>query len=93
MREKEIERKLVETIKKQGGIAPKWVCPGLDGVPDRLIFLPKGRFALAELKAPGEAPRPLQESRHRLLRKLGFKVFVIDSEEKIEEMVKEVLQK
>ena len=78
MNEKEIERKLVVTIKSAGGIAPKFVSPGFAGMPDRLLLLPDGHMAFAELKAPGQRPRPLQLSRHRLLRKLGYKVYVID---------------
>ena len=51
MREKEVERKLVSAVKKRGGICPKWVSPGFDGVPDRLVLLP-GRHAVAgEFKA------------------------------------------
>ena len=73
MREKQIERKLVCEVKKRGGICPKWVSPGFDGVPDRLVFLPGKHFGMVEVKAPGEKPRPLQVSRHRLLEKLGFR--------------------
>lgn len=90
MREKVIERKLTEKVKQRGGLAPKWVAPGYDGVPDRLIFLPHGKFAMAELKAPGEKPRALQLSRHRLFRRLGFKVYVIDSVEMIDEVLDEI---
>ena len=90
MREKEIEKKLREAVKKRGGIAPKWVSPGMAGVPDRLILLPKSKIAFAETKAPGEKPRQLQVSRHRLLRRLGFKVYVIDRKEAIEEVLDEI---
>lgn len=83
MYEREIERKLVAKTRAKGGIAPKITSPGFDGMPDRLILLPGGRMAFAELKAPGKKPRPLQEARHRLLRQLGFKVYVIDSVEQI----------
>lgn len=83
MREKIIEQKLVTEVKKHGGMCPKFVSPGFDGMPDRLLLLPHGRFAFVEVKAPGEKPRPLQLARHRLLRRLGFKVYVLDSEEKI----------
>ena len=91
MREKTIEAKLVRTVKSVGGIAPKFVSPGLDGMPDRLVLLPGGKMAFVEVKAPGEKPRPLQEARHRLLRRLGFKVYVIDSEEQIGGMLRELL--
>ena len=83
MREKAVEQKLVRAVKQRGGIAPKFVSPGFDGMPDRLVILPKGRIAFVEVKAPGEEPRPLQTSRHRLLKRLGFKVFVLDEPEKI----------
>ncbi len=78
MREKQIEQKLVQEVKKRGGICPKFVSPGFAGMPDRLILLPGGRLAFAELKAPGQKPRPLQKARHALLRRLGFLVLVID---------------
>lgn len=52
--------------------------------------LPKGKIAFVELKAPGEEPRELQVSRHKFLRKLGFKVFVIDRKESIEKMLDEI---
>ena len=79
MTEKAIEQKLVQTVKNMGGIAPKFVSPGFDGMPDRLIFLPGGRIAFVEVKAPGKKPRPLQLARHKLLQGLGFKVYVLDN--------------
>jgi hypothetical protein len=90
MREKEIEQKLVKAVKNGGGICPKFVSPGFDGMPDRIILLPDGKFAFVELKAPGEKPRPLQLARHRLLRKLGFKVYVIDGTEQIGGVINEI---
>ena len=78
MREREIERKLVSAVKSRGGICPKFVSPGFDGMPDRVVLLPHGKLGFVEVKRPGEQPRPLQTARHRLLRKLGFLVFVLD---------------
>ena len=89
-REKEIEQVLVRSVKAAGGICPKWVSPGYDGMPDRIILMPGGKIAFAEVKAPGKKPRPLQASRHRLLRRLGFKVYVIDSAEQIGGIIDEV---
>ena len=87
MKETEIEKKLVQSVKAKGGIAPKFVSHSYAGMPDRLVLLPGGVFAFAELKAPGMKPRPLQVARHRMLRSLGFKVYVIDGTEQIEEML------
>ena len=91
MREKKIEQKLVTAVKKHGGICPKFVSPGFDGMPDRLLLLPHGRFAFVEVKAPNQKPRPLQLSRHRRLRRLGFRVYVLDALEDIDKIIKEVM--
>ena len=88
--EKFIERKLVEAVRAVGGIAPKLVSPGLDGMPDRLVLLPKGRMGFVEVKAPGKKPRPLQTARLELLKRLGFKAYVLDGEEQIEGIVDEI---
>lgn len=83
MREQFIEKKFTDAVKKMGGIAPKFVSPGLDGVPDRLVLLPMGRMAFVEFKAPGKKMRPLQIRRKKQLESLGFKVFCVDSIEQI----------
>lgn len=90
MREKNIEQKLVKAVRAKGGIAPKFVSPGFSGVPDRLILLPDGKCGFVEVKAHGEKPRPLQESRIRLLRRLGFKVYVLDGAEQIGGILDEI---
>lgn len=78
MREKIIERKLVAMARRRGGICPKWVSPGFDGIPDRIVLLPEGKIGFVEVKAPGEKPRPLQLARHRQMEELGFRVYVLD---------------
>ena len=90
MREKTIERKLADAVKKRGGMAPKFTSPGFDGMPDRIVLLPGGRMAFVEVKAPGKIPRPLQEARHRLLRSLGFQVYVLDDENQIGGVLDEI---
>lgn len=90
MREKAIEQKLCQATKQRGGICPKFVSPGFDGVPDRLVLLPMGKLAFVELKAPGKKMRPLQIRRKQQLESLGFKVFCIDSIEQIGEMLDEI---
>jgi hypothetical protein len=83
MREKLTEQKLVRVVKDSGGIAVKFVSPGYDGMPDRLVLLPYGKIAFVEVKANGMKPRPLQIRRHVLLRRLGFLVYILDDEEQI----------
>lgn len=90
MKEKIIEHKLVAQVKRRGGICLKWVSPGFDGMPDRIILLPNRKFGFVEVKAPGEKPRSLQLSRHRLLERLGFHVYVLDSVETIGGIIDEI---
>lgn len=90
MREKTIEQKFVTEVKKHGGICPKFISPGFDGMPDRIVLLPFGRLAFVEVKAPGEKPRPLQLARHKMLRRLGFRVYVLDDAEQIGGILDEI---
>lgn len=90
MREKVIEKKLVDEVRRRGGICPKFVSPGFDGMPDRIVMLPDGKCGFVEVKAPGKKPRALQESRHRMLEALGFKVFVLDDPAQIGGVIDEI---
>lgn len=90
MRERSIERHLVKETEKRGGIAPKLVSPGTDGMPDRLVILPGCGVAFVELKAPGEKPRPIQRKRIRDLVGLGCSVYVVDSKERVVEVLDEI---
>ena len=90
MQEKKIEQKLALMVKHRGGICPKFVSPGMDGMPDRIVLLPNGCVAFVEVKAPGEKPRRLQIKRHEILRTLGYKVYVIDGADQIGGILDEI---
>lgn len=90
MQEGKIERKLVAEVKKRGGLAVKFVSPGLDGVPDRLVLLPGGKIAFVELKATGKSMRPLQLRRAKQLIDLGFRVYCVDRTEMIGGVLDEI---
>ena len=49
MKEKEIETYLRMRISSFGGRAYKFVSPGNDGVPDRLVCLPGGKVIFVEI--------------------------------------------
>jgi hypothetical protein len=82
MLEKEIEMQLARAV--------KFISPGFDGMPDRLVLLPSGRCGFVEVKAPGRKPRALQVVRHEMLKKLGFKVYVLDAKEQIEDIINDI---
>ena len=88
--EKVIEHKLVSKVKAAGGICPKLVCPGMTGMPDRLVLFCDGKVGFVEVKAPGQKPRPLQLKRHEQLRQLGYQVFVLDNPDKIAGIIAEI---
>ena len=78
MREKYIEQKFRNEVKKQGGVCLKLAATGLDGIPDRLVLMAKGKIGFVELKASKQKPRKLQLVRIKKLKEMGFKVYVID---------------
>ncbi len=90
--EKQVEQYLCKRVKALGGIAPKWVSPGLDGVPDRIILLPGGKVVFAETKDTGKIPRKKQLHRHGQLRALGFTVAVPDSYTAVDALLREVAE-
>lgn len=77
MTEKEIERILTTEVKKLGGRAYKWVSPGNDGVPDRIVIFPDRTPVFVELKTDTGKLSALQEVQIKRLRELGQKVLVV----------------
>lgn len=92
MDEKQIEHRLVAAVNTAGGLCPKFVSPGMDGMPDRIVLMPGGHIAFVEVKAPGKKPRKLQIRRHVRLRHLGFQVFVLDDSAEIPDIIAATMQ-
>lgn len=90
MLESEVEKELINEVKKRGGLALKFISPGISGVPDRLILIKGGKFAFIELKAHGKKMRPIQIKRKRQLESLGFLVYCIDQKEQIGGVLDEI---
>ena len=77
MRESEIERILTFEVKKLGGRAYKWVSPGNDGVPDRIVIFRDRTPVFVELKSEKGKLSPLQAVQIRRLEELGQRVEVV----------------
>lgn len=90
MRERDIEQYLRTKVQAAGGWAPKWVSPGNNGVPDRIVFFPGLAAVFIELKAQGKKPDKLQLAQHRRLHNLGQVVRVIDSKEQVDRFIEEM---
>lgn len=87
--EKDLERKLSQGVKKLLGLSFKFVPLLVSGIPDRICLLPGGRIFFAEIKTTKQKPKKLQLFWHAKLRKLGFRVEVIDTSEQIENILKD----
>jgi hypothetical protein len=100
IRERDIERYLVQQVKALGGEVRKVEWIGRRGAPDRLVMLPPmkyhsdapivyhyARSIWIELKAPGVAPEPHQVREHARMRKMGQRVEVVDSFARVDEVL------
>jgi hypothetical protein len=91
MLESKVENRLKVEVEKCGGMALKFVSPGLAGVADRIVLMPKGKVAFVELKAPGKKMRALQLKRKKQIETLGFKVYLIDSFKAVNDFIQEMM--
>lgn len=89
MREKEIEKILTAGVKKLGGRAYKWVSPGNDGVPDRIVFLPGRPPVFVELKTETGQLTALQKVQIKRLQDLGQDVRVLRGEAEVLKFLEE----
>lgn len=84
MREYSVEKYLRLSVERRGGTCEKFVSPGRVGVPDRQVSDRPGRIDYIETKAPGKKPNPAQKRDHARRRARGFRVYVLDTKEKID---------
>lgn len=77
MREAEIEKILVKEVKTLGGVAYKWVSPGNDGVPDRIVIFPGKKPIFVELKTNHGKLSALQKVQCKRLLDLGQRVEIL----------------
>lgn len=86
-KEKNLEKRLREEVRKLGGLALKLWPLSYAGLPDRIILLPGGRVKFVELKSEGQKPNGLQLIMHGKLERIGFPVWVIDTADAVTEFL------
>lgn len=88
MSEKHIEYRLRDKVKQFGGLAIKLTASGFTGLPDRLVLMPGGYVYFIELK---NGNRGVLSARqlvvHKILERLGFKVWIVKDEETLQEFL------
>ena len=90
MRERDIEKKLVQGVKKLGGECLKWVSPGNTGVPDRIVILPSGDIFFVELKGENGRLSGLQEYWQFRLKELNCVAVVLYGFEQVDWFLKQI---
>lgn len=85
--EKLLESKLAAAIRALGGWSLKLWSVSVTGLPDRMVLMPGGVIRFVELKSTGKKPTPRQLVVHSQLRKLGFDVDVIDTEQQLQQFL------
>jgi len=65
----------------------KWSSPGIRGVPDNIVFWPRGRVCLVEFKAKGGVLSFSQMGVRNMLAGRGHEVLTISTLEELNEFV------
>lgn len=91
MRERDIEARLVRMVRERGGLCYKFVSPGNDGVPDRIVITPDGRTIYVELKSERGRLSALQAHQLQELRRCGADARVLKGLEQVRAFVEEVM--
>lgn len=90
MTEANIERHLVEGVKKLGGLCLKFVSPSMAGVPDRLIITATGEVIFVELKTEIGRLSKIQKFVIGEMRKRGADVRVVKGFAEVKELLAEI---
>ena len=90
MKERDIEKVLVDEVRKVGGRAYKFTSPGNDGVPDRIVLIPDGQIIFVELKTEVGRLTRLQRTQCERIKSLGQKVRVLHGLNEVAEFFQEV---
>lgn len=88
MLERDVEKYLKDQVKlKLKGKAYKFVSPGNNGMPDRLIVAPFIPLIMVEVKRPGGKLSKNQIGQHRTLAGFKHRPFVVEGKEDVDILI------
>ena len=91
VRENKVEKYLDREVTRLGGLTRKWVSPGRDGVPDRIVII-DGDVWFVEVKTQDGKLTPVQEREHQRLRDAGAQVHAIYGEAGVDEFIESYME-
>jgi Holliday junction resolvase len=89
-REANVERSFCDRLKRSGCLVYKFISPGNNGVPDRIVITPQGRVIFVELKTKIGKLRGDQVCQIRKLVRHGQYVRVLHGADEVDRFVREV---
>ena len=89
VRENKVEKYLDAEVTKLGGLTRKWVCPGHDGVPDRIVIL-HGRVVFVEVKTVEGRLSNAQVREHARLKGVEALVVTVSGSAEVDKLVKKL---
>ena len=89
-RERDVESRLVSSLKKIGLQCLKFDPTNCVGMPDRMILLPDARVIWVEVKTDSGHLEEIQKLRHQELKRLGHRVEVVWSAEDADRLIEEI---
>lgn len=90
MLESQIERRLVDGVKRLDGMCIKFVSPGTPGVPDRIIITATGRVIFVELKTETGRLSKIQRYIVGQMQKRGADVRVVKGLDEVKQLLAEI---
>lgn len=90
MLESTIERRLVDGVRRLGGMCVKFTSPGTPGVPDRIIITATGRIIFAELKTETGRLSKIQRYTVEQMQKRGADVRVVKGMDNVKALLDEI---
>jgi hypothetical protein len=90
IRENKIEQYLDKCVYVVGGLTRKWVSPGVDGVPDRIVIL-HGTVWFVEVKTSDGVLSECQKREHIRLKDAGANVTTVYGHAGVDEFIVRVM--
>ena len=86
VRENKVEKYLNDEVSRLGGLTRKWVSPGRDGVPDRIVAY-FGNIYFVEVKTTDGDLAEHQTREHERLREKGALVYTVSGHAEVDTFI------